>query len=105
MRLGLAIVRGRSMRPTYTDGQRLVVAYGARVRPGRAHIVRLPPGPDGPRPLAIKRVTHQVPGGWWIESDNPRAGVDSWQVGPIPDADVLAVVLRPLPARWQPETG
>jgi hypothetical protein len=35
-----------------------------------------------------------------VERDNPDEGVDSWQVGAIPEADVLAVVrLRLWPPR------
>jgi hypothetical protein len=43
--------------------------------------------------VAVKRAVRREPGGWWVERDNPREGVDSWSVGAIPDADVLAVVL------------
>lgn len=99
--LGIAIVRGRSMEPTYRDGDRLLVRYGARVRPGRAHVVRLPPGPNGPRPLAVKRVVRQSDSGWWVESDNADAAgvVDSRVVGSLPPAAVVARVLGRIPAR------
>lgn len=87
------------MEPTYVDGDRLLVAYGARPRVGWAHVIRLPDGPDGPRPVAVKRITHPEGAGWWAERDNPAQGVDSWSVGAIPTADVLGVVLTKLP-RW-----
>lgn len=87
------------MEPTFVDGDRLVVLHGAVVRVGRAHVIRLPNGPDGPRPVAVKRITRREPGGWWAERDNPREGVDSWLVGAIPDQDVLARVLLRLPRR------
>ncbi len=90
------------MEPTLREGDRLVVLWGARPRPGALVLVRLPPGPDGPRPLAVKRVTGPAPDdprGWWVERDNPREGVDSWSVGAINDADVLAVAITRLP-RW-----
>ncbi|NHN56419.1 peptidase S24 [Calidifontibacter sp. DB0510] len=93
----MAVVRGRSMEPTYRDGDRVLVRYAGRPRPGRAALVRLPPGPDGPRPLAIKRLGRHTPEGWWIERDNPREGVDSWAVGAIPQADVVAIVLCTVP--------
>lgn len=99
MRVGLAVVRGRSMAPTYVDGDRLLVAYGVRPRVGRAHVIRLPDGADGRRPVAVKRITRAVDDGWWVERDNPAEGVDSWLVGGIPTADVLGVVLLRLP-RW-----
>ncbi|MGN6413413.1 hypothetical protein [Flexivirga sp.] len=81
------------MEPTYAGGDRLLVAYGVRPRIGRAHVIRLPDGPDGPRPIAVKRITRAVGDGWWVERDNPAEGVDSWLVGEIPTADVLGLVL------------
>ena len=99
-RLGVAVVRGRSMEPTLHTGDRLLVRYGAPPRVGRLALVRLPDGDDGPRPVAVKRVTGRAPdepGRWWVERDNPREGVDSWLVGGIPQADVLAVVLTRIP--------
>jgi Peptidase S24-like len=86
--LGLAVVRGRSMEPTLRDGDRLLVRYGAPPVPGTLAIVRLPG-----RPLAVKRVTRRVDDGWWVERDNPAEGVDSWLVGAISAADVVARVL------------
>lgn len=90
------------MEPTLCDGDRLLVRYGARPRIGGLAVVRLPDG----RPIAVKRVTGHTEGGWWVERDNPATGVDSWQVGAIPDRDVLArVVLRWWPPRWRPRVG
>jgi hypothetical protein len=92
----LVRVRGRSMLPTYRDGDVLLVVRGARPRAGRPHVVRLPPHPDGtPRPLSVKRVTGpdpDSPGRWWIDSDNAAEGVTSYDVGPLDGADILAVV-------------
>jgi signal peptidase I len=90
-RWGVAVVRGRSMQPTLYDGDRLIVHYGAVPRPGQLVVVRLPA-----RGVAVKRATMRQPvaagTGWWVERDNPHEGVDSWQVGPIAESDVLAVV-------------
>jgi SOS-response transcriptional repressor LexA len=83
------------MEPTLYDGDHLVVLYRGRPRPGRLAVVRLPGAP-----LSVKRLVFRDPGGWWVERDNPAEGVDSWQVGAVPDADVLAtVVLRSWPLR------
>jgi len=87
-RLGRVLVRGRSMEPTLYDGDHLVVLHGGRPRPGRLAVVRLPGAP-----LAVKRLAFRVVTGWWVERDNPTEGVDSWQVGAVPEADVLATVL------------
>ncbi|MDX6325718.1 MAG: hypothetical protein QOK15_2072 [Nocardioidaceae bacterium] len=88
MRLGLGIVRGRSMEPTLYDGERLLLLHGARPRLGGLAVVRLPDGV-----VAVKRVVHREPGGWWVERDNPTAGVDSWTFGAVPDDAVVARVL------------
>jgi SOS-response transcriptional repressor LexA len=84
---GLVVVRDRSMRPTLYDGDRLLVRHGQRPRVGDLVVVRFPDGI-----IAIKRATFRRDGGWWVERDNPNVGVDSWTVGAIPDADVIAVV-------------
>jgi phage repressor protein C with HTH and peptisase S24 domain len=87
-RIGLAVVRGRSMQPTLRDGDRLLVRHGAVPSLGDLAVVRLPDGV-----LAVKRVTRREPGGWWVERDNPHEGVDSWTVGAVPEREVVAVVL------------
>jgi signal peptidase I len=101
---GVAVVRGRSMQPTLYDGDRLLVRHGASPRVGDVVVVRLPDGV-----VAVKRATTRsragATDGWWVERDNPAEGVDSWSVGTVPDADVLAVVrarvwpLRRVPLR------
>jgi phage repressor protein C with HTH and peptisase S24 domain len=90
----LVRVAGESMRPTLRDGDLLLVRTGARVRAGRLVIVRLPDGVT-----AVKRATHRVPEGWWVERDNPALGVDSWQVGAVAEADVIGVVFARI---WPP---
>ncbi|MGZ4427399.1 MAG: S26 family signal peptidase [Nocardioidaceae bacterium] len=87
-RVGLAVVRGRSMTPTLAEGDRLLVQHGAVPRVGDLVVVRLPDGV-----VAVKRATRRDAGGWWVERDNAAEGVDSWLVGAIPERDVLAVVL------------
>jgi phage repressor protein C with HTH and peptisase S24 domain len=75
------------MQPTLYDGDRLLLRHGATPEPGDLVVVRLPDGV-----VAVKRATRREPHGWWVERDNAAEGVDSWSVGAIPDADVLAVV-------------
>jgi len=87
-RLGRVLVRGRSMEPTLYDGDHLVVVYGGRPRPGRLAVMRLPGAP-----LSVKRLALRDGPGWWVERDNPADGVDSWQVGAVPQADIFATVL------------
>jgi nickel-type superoxide dismutase maturation protease len=103
VRVGWARVHGRSMAPTLHDGDRLLVLHGVRPSPGAVCVVRLPDGT-----LAVKRLARREDGGWWIERDNPREGVDSWRVGVIPEPDVVAVaVLRawPRPRRLRRRPG
>ncbi len=94
---GVAVVRGRSMQPALRDGDRLLVAYGRAPSPGDVVVVRLPG-----RGLSVKRLLRREPEGWWVERDNPREGVDSWNVGAVPGADLVAVAplrLWPWPRR------
>lgn len=86
-------VRGRSMEPTLYDGDLLLVRTGARPRAGRLAVVRL-----AGRPLSVKRLAFRTAEGWWVERDNPRDGVDSWQVGAVADDDIVALVVT----RWWP---
>jgi hypothetical protein len=90
-RIGIAIVRGRSMAPTLRDGDRLLVVHGARPRTGRVAVVRFDDGV-----VAVKRLDHHTPHGWWVARDNPDEGRDSWSAGPVPDVDVTALVLARL---------
>jgi hypothetical protein len=97
--LALVVVRGRSMLPTLAEGNVLLVRGGRRpgrrARAGRLAVVRL----SADRPVAVKRLGVRDAGGWWVERDNPREGVDSWQLGaPVPDAGIVGlVVLRAWP--------
>ena len=76
------------MEPTLQEGDLLLVLHGGRPRVGGLLVVRLPDGV-----VAVKRAVRREPGGWWVERDNPHAGVDSWRVGAVPDEDVVARVL------------
>jgi phage repressor protein C with HTH and peptisase S24 domain len=94
--LGRVLVRGRSMEPTLRDGDHLLVRWGGAPRPGRLVVVRWPG-----RPLSVKRASVLADDGWWVERDNPAEGVDSWQTGPVPPADVLGTVLLRLWPLWR----
>ncbi len=92
---GVAVVHGISMLPSLRPGDRLLIRYGARPRPGHLVVVRLPN-----RPVGVKRAFQRVHGGWDVRSDNVAAGTDSRIFGPIPDDDVIAVVLSRV---WPPQ--
>ena len=87
---GVAVVSGASMVPTYHDGDRLLVRYGAKVRAGDAVLAR---DPRMPGRILVKRAARREPGGWWLLADNSYAPGDSRQFGAVPDDLVIARVL------------
>ena len=95
-RPALVRVRGRSMLPTYREGDVLLVIAGMPPRAGRPAVVRLPPDAAGrARPLSVKRLRRPEPervGHWWVDSDNSAEGVSSVDVGTLTSDDVVAVV-------------
>ncbi|MFC6554325.1 S24 family peptidase [Nonomuraea cavernae] len=90
-------VEGDSMRPALLPGDWLLVRRGAPVRAGDVVVARLPGEPGR---LIVKRAAWREKEGWWLESDNQRAGGrrDSWDFGPVDDI-VGRVVLRYWPPR------
>ncbi|UNO43839.1 nickel-type superoxide dismutase maturation protease [Streptomyces sp. MST-110588] len=92
---GLAEVYNPSMVPTLRPGDRLVVQYGAVVRPGDVVVLRHPFRQDL---LIVKRAVERRDGGWWVLGDNPFVENDSREFGTVPDELVVArawVRLRP----------
>jgi nickel-type superoxide dismutase maturation protease len=83
---GVAEVTGPSMVPTLYHGDRLVVQYGARVRPGDVVVLRHPFQQDL---LVVKRAVERREGGWWVLGDNAYAGGDSTDYGTVPEELVL----------------
>jgi nickel-type superoxide dismutase maturation protease len=77
----MARVTGPSMSPTVRSGDRLLVRRvraGGAVRPGDVVLARFPSRPDL---LVVKRVRRAVPGGHWVEGDNPLVTDDSRAFG------------------------
>jgi nickel-type superoxide dismutase maturation protease len=77
----LARVSGPSMSPTVRHGDRLLVRrvrQAADVRAGDIVLARFPARPEL---LVVKRVTRAVPGGHWVEGDNPFLTDDSRAFG------------------------
>ncbi|WP_307818083.1 S24/S26 family peptidase [Janibacter endophyticus] len=108
----LVRVSGRSMEPTLHAGDLLLVTrLGRAVRAGDVVVCDLPADGHGrPRPRAVKRVTGRDPDDparWWIDSDNPGAGVTSFDptVGSLADDAVRGRVLLRISrrkGRWGP---
>jgi len=98
---GWALVRGDSMRPGLVDGDRLLVRYGAAVRPGAVVVARFADGTLAVKRAVVRRTTSDGRPGWWLLGDNPE-GVDSRHRGAVPETDVLGVAVArvwPLPRR------
>ena len=94
----VARVAGPSMTPTVRSGDRLLVRRadpGARVADGDVVLARFPARPGL---LVVKRVRRAVPGGHWVEGDNPFVTDDSRAFGP-------AVVVGRVVARLWPRPG
>ncbi|KUO14660.1 nickel-type superoxide dismutase maturation protease [Streptomyces dysideae] len=86
---GVAEVTGPSMVPTLRHGDRLVVHYEARIRPGDVVVLRHPFQQDL---LVVKRAAERRDGGWWVLGDNAYAGGDSTDYGTVPEDLVLGRV-------------
>ena len=80
----LVHVSGASMVPTLKHGDKVLVRWGARIRPGDIVLGRFRSEPSR---LVIKRADHSLADGWYLRSDNEFAGGDSSVHG---TADVLA---------------
>jgi nickel-type superoxide dismutase maturation protease len=94
----MARVTGPSMSPTVRHGDRLLVRRVRSphaVRPGDVVLARFPSRPDL---LVVKRVRRAVPGGHWVEGDNPLVTDDSRAFG-------MAVVVGRVVARLRPRPG
>jgi signal peptidase I len=81
------------MRPTLVPGDRLLLGYRRRPRPGAVVVARLPGGVVAVKRAAERRTTELGEPGWWLLSDNAEQGSDSRQYGAVADDDVVAVVL------------
>ena len=94
----VARVTGPSMAPTVRSGDRLLVRRlrsPDTVRPGDVVLARFASRPEL---LVVKRVRRAVPGGHWVEGDNPFVTDDSRAFG-------TAVVVGRVVARLWPGPG
>jgi signal peptidase I len=95
----VARVAGPSMTPTVRSGDRLLVR---RVAPGDTvgeDAVVLARFPARPELLVVKRVRSAVPGGHWVEGDNPFVADDSRVFGPAVIVGRVVGRLWPRPGR------
>ncbi|MGR6965753.1 S26 family signal peptidase [Geodermatophilus sp. URMC 61] len=94
----VARVAGPSMTPTIRSGDRLLVRRVTDVATVRDDDVVLARFPARPELLVVKRVHRAVPGGHWVEGDNPFVTDDSRAFGP-------AVVVGRVVGRLWPRPG
>lgn len=90
------------MRPGLAPGDRLLVSYAGRPRPGGLVLARFPDGALVVKRAVERRTTRAGTAGWWLLSDDPAAGVDSRHRGVVADDDVVAVVRARLWPRPRP---
>jgi phage repressor protein C with HTH and peptisase S24 domain len=81
------------MTPALYDGDRLLVGYRRRPRPGDVVVVRFPDGTLAVKRVDTSRETAAGGPGWWLLSDNPDEGIDSRHRGVFAGEAVLGVVL------------
>jgi hypothetical protein len=93
----LLVWRGFRQRAPGSDGRPAGPGCPVRIRPGQLVIAR---NPESPPMFLVKRVAWREQDGWWLNSDNPRAGgVDSFRFGPVPpDLIEGRVLIRYWPA-------
>ncbi len=93
LRVGTVRVVGDSMLPTLSPGDRLLVRYDVRVRPGSLAIARFADGAVVVKRVGERRTSAQGGRAWWLLSDNPAAGTDSRHRGAIAEEAVLGRVV------------
>jgi phage repressor protein C with HTH and peptisase S24 domain len=101
----VARVSGPSMTPTVRSGDRLLVWRVTNATTVRDDDVVLARFPVRPELLVVKRVRRAVPGGHWIEGDNPFVTDDSRAFGPAVVVGRVLVRLWPRPGRLPRRQG
>lgn len=96
MRWRRVAVRGPSMSPTLSDGDVLLVRFGAPAHPGDVVLVRWVARPGQ---LSVKRAVRPDDAGWWVLGDNPFGSTDSRTLGPAVVDAVVVARLWPRPGR------
>ena len=101
----MARITGPSMAPTVRSGDRLLVRRvraSDAVRPGDVVLARFPARPEL---LVVKRVRRSVPGGHWVEGDNPLVTDDSRAFGAAVVVGTVVGRLWPRPGRLPRPAG
>ncbi len=84
------------MSPALSDGDVVLVRFGAVVRAGDVVLVRWTARPGQ---LSVKRAVRQVGTAWWVLGDNPFGSTDSRCLGGAEVEGVVVARLWPRPGR------
>jgi hypothetical protein len=84
------------MAPTLSDGDVVLVWFGAAAHAGRVVLVRWP---HRPAQLSVKRAVRPDAGGWLVLGDNGAGSTDSRTLGPAAVVGVVLCRLWPRPGR------
>jgi signal peptidase I len=87
-RLGLVVVSGNSMQPTYAPGE-VVLTWRLPVQTGAPVLIRVPEGHPAAGSLVIHRIRDRDPSGWITQGDNSPQP-DRWR---LVDDEVLGRAL------------
>jgi Peptidase S24-like len=104
MRWRRVAVRGPSMSPALSDGDVVLVTFGAPPRAGDVVLVRWV---ARPAQLSVKRALRPVGdgGAWEVRGDNPYGSTDSAELGPATVLGVVRCRLWPRPAWLRRHAG
>jgi signal peptidase I len=97
----LVTVRGDSMSPTLHDGDRVLVRRSRRIRAGQVVVFATVRHQRADPQWLVKRVTEVEGEQFTVAGDNPRS-LGSAQLGVLPRADLLGIVIRPDTRRTAP---
>ena len=93
MGIGLAIIHGHSMIPSYAPGEVVLVKYGAPVNVGDAVLINFTHRTD------IKRVKEILGNRVFVQGDHEAVSIDSRNYGPVKDNMIIGKVIYRFP-RW-----
>ncbi len=93
MALGIAIIEGLSMVPTYAPGERVIVRYGSSFGVGDVVLIAFHDRID------VKRISKIENGLVTIIGDNEAVSIDSRKYGPVQNSQIVAKVIFRLP-KW-----
>lgn len=93
MSIGLAIIHGHSMIPSYAPGEVVLVKYGASYAVGDAVLIKFTHRTD------IKRVKVILGSHVFVQGDNEAVSIDSRNYGPVKNDLIIGKVIYRFP-KW-----